>query len=667
MIVKELSVKNIGPFKDRHTFDFLPASNDKNVTIIRGKNGVGKSTILDAIKLCLQGSLTVGSRATEAQYESYLLDKASRGHWIVQESVLDMTFDFFQSGTPYTYRVIRSWQNDSKSLNERLQIFENGEELTNISKKEKNIFLRELLQPGYANIMFVDGEKLQSLYHEANLSAFIADSCHALFGIGLVNLLNKDLDVFINKSIVESDNKKLNNDLAEIEQKLTDISIELQTLERDTQKDELDLEKVKEQILTKENEVSTYGRSISEKLDELTLTRQFLEQSVLQSKKELTDIYNGLGPFSLCTQLCLQLVNQLKKDQQIEKWQLGQDLITAKLGEINQFFSQEGFWKSQNINQGVKSAIRQKVEAILTGGSTEYENDSVVHQISDTERNEIAGWIDIANQQSPTIKEITNKLSQDEELLKTVQSELATFSKEKEIKPLMDELQHINKRYGALESQIDVRKNKTQALVQKEDFYKDRKKFVTRHISEQQDNGDKIRLAQDTKLVLEEYAKELLAQKLSLLSKEILGRFNSLCRKSQYLDDISIDHETFQIKLFKTSTEVEHKHLSAGEKQLLWMSVIWGLRSLTNVSLPFLIDTPVARLDHEHRVTLVKEYLMNTDPQVIVLGTDVELDEGLMDLLAPATAHRYELIFDNDSQSTRADYAGVSELLEMTA
>lgn len=49
MIIKELNLENVGPFKDLH-LDF-PCKLDKNgkyrVTIITGENGTGKSNILN--------------------------------------------------------------------------------------------------------------------------------------------------------------------------------------------------------------------------------------------------------------------------------------------------------------------------------------------------------------------------------------------------------------------------------------------------------------------------------------------------------------------------------------------------------------------------------------------------------------------------------------------
>jgi DNA sulfur modification protein DndD len=83
--------------------------------------------------------------------------------------------------------------------NEEIAIEENGQPLTELNKKEKNLFLRELVQPGLARVMFFDGEKLLSLYDQGNLANFIAESCRYLFGLNFVDLLNTDLNYYIHK------------------------------------------------------------------------------------------------------------------------------------------------------------------------------------------------------------------------------------------------------------------------------------------------------------------------------------------------------------------------------------------------------------------------------------------------------------------------------------
>ena len=67
-----------------------------------------------------------------------------------------------------------------------------------------------------------------------------------------------------------------------------------------------------------------------------------------------------------------------------------------------------------------------------------------------------------------------------------------------------------------------------------------------------------------------------------------------------------------------------------------------------------IIDTPLARLDSEHRAALVERYFPEASHQVIVLSTDTEVDDALLGRLSPAISHMYRLDYDPKTRSTTA-------------
>ncbi len=96
------------------------------------------------------------------------------------------------------------------------------------------------------------------------------------------------------------------------------------------------------------------------------------------------------------------------------------------------------------------------------------------------------------------------------------------------------------------------------------------------------------------------------------------------------------------------------QELSAGEKQIYAISVLWALGRVSGRPLPIIIDTPLARLDRDHRTLLGKRYFPHVSHQVIVLSTDTEVDEEFIPLLGDTVARSYELRFDSASQSSQA-------------
>lgn len=73
--------------------------------------------------------------------------------------------------------------------------------------------------------------------------------------------------------------------------------------------------------------------------------------------------------------------------------------------------------------------------------------------------------------------------------------------------------------------------------------------------------------------------------------------------------------------------EIAKKRLSAGEKQLMVISLLWALAICSKKKLPVIIDTPLSRLDSSHRRALIKTYFPKASDQTIILSTDSEINE----------------------------------------
>lgn len=98
--------------------------------------------------------------------------------------------------------------------------------------------------------------------------------------------------------------------------------------------------------------------------------------------------------------------------------------------------------------------------------------------------------------------------------------------------------------------------------------------------------------------------------------------------------------------------EVEKKKLSAGEKQLMVISLLWALAICSKKKLPVIIDTPLSRLDSIHREALITTYFPNASDQTIILSTDSEIDHKYYELMKPSIGDEFALIFDDENMKT---------------
>jgi len=116
---------------------------------------------------------------------------------------------------------------------------------------------------------------------------------------------------------------------------------------------------------------------------------------------------------------------------------------------------------------------------------------------------------------------------------------------------------------------------------------------------------------------------------------------------------VQIETKTFSLSLFDYEGQPVPKHrLSAGEKQLLAIPLLWGLARASGRQLPVAIDTPLGWLDSSHRNNVVDRYFPQASHQVLLLSTDTEIGKAEVKQLREngAIAREYLLQYDSALQ-----------------
>ena len=169
MIIHQLELSNFGVYEEQ-TFDLTPQSlngYNRPVVLLRGKNGTGKTTFLEAINLCLHGSFVLGNRVSRSEYENYLAKRihvSGSPDSCPTDAKISLLLDHVTEGRKRTYRIEREWSLVRTKVREQIRIWEDGTELVDlVDREQKDSFLRELVSTGLADLFFFDGEKLQDL------------------------------------------------------------------------------------------------------------------------------------------------------------------------------------------------------------------------------------------------------------------------------------------------------------------------------------------------------------------------------------------------------------------------------------------------------------------------------------------------------------------------
>ena len=134
----------------------------------------------------------------------------------------------------------------------------------------------------------------------------------------------------------------------------------------------------------------------------------------------------------------------------------------------------------------------------------------------------------------------------------------------------------------------------------------------------------------------------------------VLESYQQLLRKASLVSRLTIDPETYSLTLYGRDDKVLNaEQLSAGERQLLAIALLWGLARASGRSLPTAIDTPLGRLDSDHRIHLVERYFPFASHQVILLSTDEEISGRYLSRLERWIGRTYRLAYDDKAGKTR--------------
>ena len=159
-------------------------------------------------------------------------------------------------------------------------------------------------------------------------------------------------------------------------------------------------------------------------------------------------------------------------------------------------------------------------------------------------------------------------------------------------------------------------------------------------------------MANDILAVVSQFRDQLKRQRVLDLQEHIGRMMVSLSHKGEdQFNAITVDPSDFRLSI-RDRDGNEVRNASAGEREILALSMLWALGSISRRALPLVIDTPLGRLDRRHRQNIVDHFLPNAAEQVIVLATDEEITDERRRRLADRIAGELELTFDPATLTT---------------
>ena len=223
------------------------------------------------------------------------------------------------------------------------------------------------------------------------------------------------------------------------------------------------------------------------------------------------------------------------------------------------------------------------------------------------------------------------------DLFDQLQAEMESCStqigrKTEQLRLVEEDILSLDKRIGYIEVEIEKLYEKHNISKEKADFIEECETIAS---------------------VLNQFIVRLRKNKVHLLQEKTFEMYRLLSSRSGMIKDITIDDKTYEVRITdRNGHEIRKSALSAGEKEVFAVSLLWGLAQTSELKLPIIIDTPLSRLDSTHRDNIVNNYFPNAGEQVVILSTDTEIDTSYYRLLKPRLSGAAILEFDQRQELT---------------
>ena len=655
MLLRKIILEDFGIYGGRNEFD-VTSSESQSIILFCGTNGAGKTTLFESVSLCLYGHGSIEPKITQKQYNQKILKSFHICHKKrSKNSLISVEFDYYHAGSITGYKVTRSWYNDAGKPVENLTVLKKLEqdgsfvELDIMEKSQWQTFIDQILPKGITKLFFFDGEKIEKISQSGNEDEYIKSSFDALLGLDLVHQLHRDVGLYI----LRNSDDQTQSILDEIDQNTAQKKALEEQIEHFQEKQiylQAEIEQVRRTLASHEAKFTSLGGQFAQKRQELMAQKAKMEQQISDLEDEIRDICSDTLPLSLIPEqmdkLRRDIAFDMKKLQEQFERQILQDGFDDIAGRMERLLKLDDSTRRDVIAM-LRQAVREKIDSLpkpenlFFNMSLEDMHNMIyeIEDISEFDKSEIADY-------AKEYEELVHSLGQ-------VNSNLELAPQQDDIGPIFTQITQAGRELSELEKDLENLKNleaqkKTQVILINA---KIRKILTKKKMDDRRTAG--VEIAPKVQDVLEQYAQELRLKKVSLLESNILSSINTLFHKKGFIQNISINSDTFEIRLYNDDLEeITRDMLSQGELQIYATAIVWGLAKTSGRPLPFIIDTPLARLDNKHRESLVSNFYLHASHQVVIFSTDSEVIPSYYEILKDDVSKTVTIQYDKERNKT---------------
>ena len=661
MILTNVIVTNYGVYRGRNEFD-LSCTQEQPIVLFGGSNGAGKTTLFESVLLCLYGMSTLGRKTTRKAYEEFLKNKIHRYHKntaIADHASVSVQFKFFHNGQESEYRVERSWRAGGV-VDEELNIWKRalGQEsfgpLDAVERPHWQQFIEGIIPRGIMRLFFFDGEKIVKMAREGTEDVMIRESFKSLLGIDLIEQLRADLQINLTRNLT-GDNGALQQDFDKLKTERNENDRITEMLRERLAQKQTEIDTLQNEIEAAEARISRLGGDFASRRAEINEDLVIARAEHETACQRIRDLCVDALPFSLIPARLARLRSRIVEDEKIQRKRAGQELLDSKLDGILTKLGEYRFGDGAGLDHEGASRAASLVSKVIEGEREHVSLGEISLGLSPRQSSHMIHVMEQANgDMLNSLQEHAVAATESAERISRLESALASAPDDDEIGPLVSDVGRLHAQAGAVKAEMDHIEERIASNTALRAHLDSKMRDIVSQIYKRERSKRSVELTQRVQKVLEEFTEKLRAKQVHLLEQYLLEAVNTLMHKTDLVGGVHIDSNTFEISLYRMNGERLPKNmLSEGEKQMFATSVLWALAKTSGRPLPFMIDTPLARLDAKHRNSMIERFLPAASHQVLVFSTDTEIRQVEYRKLKPYLTRSYVMEYSGEDNYTR--------------
>lgn len=633
MRLNKIYINNFGIYNGSYEYDFS-VTEGKNVILVSGRNGSGKTTLLNVVKLSIYGPKMFGSPTTQnKQYLSYIQSKlnafAMAEHATNYE--IGISFSMFHETQLKEFKITRAWEPSGISIKETTCLYINEELVSSEDLPLLLDYIHRNVPKTLLELFFFDGEKINDMF---NLKDDLTDMLNHVYNLNLFLNLKKDMKQYRSQ---------------------VSVTKELNTHELAQSETEDQLESTKKQIRILEEKIST-------KTDECAAL-----ENDYHATKEAFEALGGLNS-----------EEQQKLKAQIQEFEHKKSLQEVRYKELIEFLP---FIMLNPQIQDILSMVREENESknfsvltqclespsLLTYLRTELNDEMVdtfinkiniftnkhntehlIYDFSAKDELELEHlWSTIKSWSHKDFEDCTDQIEQINASIRALNRTLEESAND-DLREYLDKIHQISDQLGMAKQELQTYHTQLDTLTKESSNLEEELRKLAHELKTIRKEQNLGNIIDKVEHVINTYCEKTKIYKQKEFESRVSTMFSSLIRKDDFIKEVRVDENTGEIMLFNVlGLPLPKDNLSAGERQIYILSILFGIISMSHNKVPLVFDTLLGRLDHTHKTHIVNSFIKECGEQVIILATDTEIDEQYFELLKPMLNNYYKIDYDS--------------------